>query len=122
MNTYFDTSYLVALYVPNDHTAAVFRHRRLLQREIKSKGYPKSMPAPRWGRPPGLPEDDEECQCPECCAKRGELPELPPELLEMVDELGPETVVQALAEILGIGGKKKRRKPRSRYAGDDFPF
>jgi hypothetical protein len=24
---YFDTSYLVALYVPNDHTAAALRHR-----------------------------------------------------------------------------------------------
>ncbi|MEO8428989.1 MAG: type II toxin-antitoxin system VapC family toxin [Verrucomicrobiota bacterium] len=27
MKTYFDTSYLVALYVPNDHTAAALRHR-----------------------------------------------------------------------------------------------
>src|SRR5437764_146954 len=25
--TYFDTSYLVALYVPNDHTAAALRYR-----------------------------------------------------------------------------------------------
>lgn len=27
MKTYFDTSCLVALYVPNDHTAAALRHR-----------------------------------------------------------------------------------------------
>jgi predicted nucleic acid-binding protein len=27
LSTYFDTSYLVALYVPNDHTAAALRHR-----------------------------------------------------------------------------------------------
>ena len=27
MSCYFDTSYLVALYVPNDHTAAALRHR-----------------------------------------------------------------------------------------------
>ena len=27
MNVYFDTSYLVALYVPNDHTAAALRYR-----------------------------------------------------------------------------------------------
>ncbi len=27
MKTYFDTSYLVALYVPNDHSAAALRHR-----------------------------------------------------------------------------------------------
>ena len=27
MSTYFDTSYLVALYVPNDHTAAALRYR-----------------------------------------------------------------------------------------------
>jgi predicted nucleic acid-binding protein len=27
LKTYFDTSFLVALYVPNDHTAAALRHR-----------------------------------------------------------------------------------------------
>ena len=27
MSAYFDTSYLVALYVPNDHTTAALRHR-----------------------------------------------------------------------------------------------
>jgi len=27
LKTYFDTSYLVALYVPNDHTAAALRYR-----------------------------------------------------------------------------------------------
>jgi hypothetical protein len=40
----------------------------------------------------------------------------------MVEQMGPKAVAQALAEMLGIGGKKKRGK-RSRYAGDDdFPF
>lgn len=33
MNTYFDTSYLVALYVPNDHTAAALRYRARAVRE-----------------------------------------------------------------------------------------
>ena len=27
MSAYFDTSYLIALYLPNDHTAAALRHR-----------------------------------------------------------------------------------------------
>jgi len=29
VSTYFDTSFLVALYVPNDHSAAALRHRLL---------------------------------------------------------------------------------------------
>ena len=33
MSAYFDTSYLVALYVPNDHTAAALRHRSRFARE-----------------------------------------------------------------------------------------
>lgn len=33
MKTYFDTSYLVALYVPNDHTAAALRYRTRATRE-----------------------------------------------------------------------------------------
>jgi predicted nucleic acid-binding protein len=33
LKTYFDTSYLVALYVPNDHTAAALRHRARAARE-----------------------------------------------------------------------------------------
>ncbi len=35
MSAYFDTSYLVALYVPNDHSAAALRHR--------SRGTPEPM-------------------------------------------------------------------------------
>jgi predicted nucleic acid-binding protein len=33
VSTYFDTSFLVALYVPNDHSAAALRHRRRHGRE-----------------------------------------------------------------------------------------
>jgi hypothetical protein len=33
VSAYFDTSYLVALYVPNDHTAAALRHRSRHPRE-----------------------------------------------------------------------------------------
>ena len=33
MTTYFDTSYLVALYVPNDHTAAALRYRARRENE-----------------------------------------------------------------------------------------
>lgn len=34
MSSYFDTSYLVALYVPNDHTIAALRHRERTGREV----------------------------------------------------------------------------------------
>jgi predicted nucleic acid-binding protein len=33
VSTYFDTSYLVALYVPNDHTVAALRHHSRHSRE-----------------------------------------------------------------------------------------
>ncbi len=33
MKFYFDTSYLVALYVPNDHTSAALRHRTRSDRQ-----------------------------------------------------------------------------------------
>jgi hypothetical protein len=92
----------------------------VVQGEIEARDFPQSRPA-------FAPDDDdydEECQCPECCAARGELPEMPPEFVEMVERMGPDAVAQALAEMLGIGGKKKRRR-RSPFAdlyGDDSPF
>jgi hypothetical protein len=91
---------------------------RVVEREVKERTIPKprsaSRRAPRGGR-----WDDEECQCPECCAERGELP---PELTELVDQLGPEVVARALAEMIGIGGKKKRGRRRLPFDESDFPF
>jgi hypothetical protein len=107
------------LDVPDAAKAAIGSEEigRVVQREMEARAFPESRPA----SPPDS-DDDEECQCPACCAARGELPELPPELMEMVEQMGPEAVAQALAEMLGIGGKKKRGR-RRRYAGDDdFPF
>jgi hypothetical protein len=63
--------------------------------------------------------DDDDCDCPICSAERGDLP---PALLEMVDQLGPEMVAQALADMLGIGGKKKRGRRHSRLDDLDTPF
>ena len=34
MSSYFDTSYLVVLYVPNDHTVSALRHRERTGREV----------------------------------------------------------------------------------------
>ncbi|MBZ5623618.1 MAG: hypothetical protein LAQ69_33575 [Acidobacteriia bacterium] len=87
---------------------------RVVEREAKERGYPKSRPGP-------VSRDDDQCQCPACCAERGELPR---ELENMVDQFGPDIVAQAMAEILGIGGNKKRRKRRAAFGGnDDFlPF
>jgi predicted nucleic acid-binding protein len=33
VKTYFDTSYLVAIYVPNDHTAAALRQHEIVKQE-----------------------------------------------------------------------------------------
>ena len=96
---------------------------RVVQREMAERGFPESRPASRAGSPRDS-DDDGECQCPECCVARGELPELPPELMEMVEQMGPEVVAQALAEMLGVGGKKKRgrRRPYLDLYSDDAPF
>jgi hypothetical protein len=84
---------------------------RVVQRETTERGYPKSRP---------VLIDDEDCQCPACCAARGQLPA---ELLDMVEELGPEVVAKAMAEMLGIGGKRKRRSGRRPVFGDgEIPF
>jgi hypothetical protein len=108
-------------------TISVEEIDRVVQREAAERGYPKSQPA-RRGR------DDGECQCPKCCAERGELP-LPVELVDMMEQFGPDMVAQALAEIIGmggpsglgnippLGGRKKPRKRRNPFDGSDvFPF
>jgi hypothetical protein len=40
----------------------------------------------------------------------------------LVDQLGPEAVARALAEMIGIGGKKKRGRRRLPFDESDFPF
>ena len=37
----------------------------------------------------------------------------------MLEELGPEGMAEALAEIMGLGGRKKRR-PRSRLDNREY--
>jgi hypothetical protein len=84
---------------------------RVVEREINERALPTSRPK--------LTDPDDYCDCPQCSAERGELP---PELMEMVEELGPEVVAQALADMLGIGGKKKRGRRHSRLDDLDMPF
>lgn len=79
---------------------------RVVQREIKLRDYPKSRP---------VPSDDDDCQCPACCARRGQMPR---ELEEMMDQLGPEAVLEAMADMFGMGEKKKSRKRRTGFADD----
>ena len=54
-----------------------------------------------------MPEDDVLCNCPSCRAEREGLP---PGLDRMVEELGPDVVMQALEEIIGGFGKPKKRR------------
>jgi hypothetical protein len=91
---------------------------RVVEREVKERKIPKPRSAPRRV-PRGAPWDEEECQCPECRAERAELP---PELMELVDRLGPEAVARALADMIGIGGKKKRGRQRLPLDESDLPF
>ncbi len=83
---------------------------RVVKREIQERAYPASA---------GDVADDEECQCPACCAERGELPA---GLMDMVDQFGPEVVAQAMAEMFGRGPKPKRRRRRPRYDDLYEPF
>jgi hypothetical protein len=64
---------------------------------------------------PDIPQDDVPCNCPSCRAERYGLP---PGMDRMVEELGPDVVMQALEEI--IGGLGKRKKRRSRAGEDDI--
>jgi hypothetical protein len=50
------------------------------------------------------------CNCPKCRAAREAS--MPPGIAEMLEELGPEGMADALAEIIGMGSRKRRR-PRS---------
>lgn len=88
---------------------------RLIEKEIRE---------PLPDRPPRtMPDDDDEeedlCYCPSCCAARGELP---PELEEMVERLGPDVVSRALEDLLKPGGKKKGQKPKPPIDNYDLPF
>ena len=86
----------------------------VVEREIRERAVPR--------RPPDFEDADDEdvCQCRVCRAERGQLP---PELVEMMEQLGPEAVVEALARCSGIGGKKKRGRRRyPRIDDDDAPI
>jgi hypothetical protein len=64
---------------------------------------------------PDMTEAGGLCDCPSCRAEREGLP---PGLDRMVEELGPDVVMQALEEIIG-GGLGKRKKRRSRGREDE---
>lgn len=89
----------------------------VIRREIKQRAYPTS-------RPPEFP--DTGCTCPKCRAKRGGLPAgigMPPEMIAMIERMGPEAVAEALAEMIGVGGRKKRGRRRPAEFDDlDVPF
>lgn len=59
---------------------------------------------------PDMPEDDVLCNCPSCRAEREGLP---PGLDQMMEELGPDVVMQALEDIIGGLGKPKKRRRRA---------
>jgi len=91
---------------------------RVVNSELAARQFP-------WSAPPGLPADydDGECQCPDCRMERGEMPELPPQFLELLEQMGPDAVAAAMAEMLGFGKKKgKRRRRHSELSDDDLPF
>jgi hypothetical protein len=83
---------------------------RVVRREIEERAYPTSRP--------DLPPD-EDCDCPACRAERDGLPA---ELVDMIDEFGPEVVARAMSEMLGIGRKKKRGRRHSEVSDADLPF
>jgi hypothetical protein len=80
---------------------------------------------------PDVQDDDSLCDCPSCRAERAGrfaglppgLPDLPPELEDMMEEMGPDVVMQALEELIR-GGPPKRRRRRSRpvFGDDEIPF
>jgi hypothetical protein len=93
----------------------------LVQREREQREFP-AMPDGEFDY------DDRLCDCPSCRAERagrftGLPPGLPPELEDMVEEMGPDVVMQALEELIR-GGPPKRRRRRSRpvFGDDEIPF
>jgi hypothetical protein len=98
--------------------AAEIQH--VVEREIGECSYPNSRPPLRFENDEGL------CPCPDCTAKRGELlPDMPEELRELIDQLGPDVVAGMLDEMLnssGGGGSKKRGRRSRILDDDDVPF
>jgi len=79
----------------------------IVAHEVRLREYPRQSPRTR----------EQVCNCPKCRAARAGS--MPPGIAEMLEELGPEGMADALAEIIGLGGKKKRR-PGSR--ADDSKY
>jgi hypothetical protein len=90
---------------------------QLIEQEIRAREFPGTPPDPDY-------DDDEDeageeiCDCPKCRARREEIP---PELAELIDQLGPEAVAEMLQNMFGAGKRKKRGR-RSLLDDDDFPF
>ena len=96
----------------------------LVQREREQREFP-AMPVG------GFDDDDGLCDCPSCRAERAGrfsglppgLPDLPPELMDMVEEMGPDVVMQALEELIrGAPPKRRKRRLRTAVNDDDLPF
>jgi hypothetical protein len=83
----------------------------LIRREREQMGYP--------AMPDGMRDFDRECDCPACRASREGLP---PGLGRMMDEIGPDVLMQALEEIIAGGLPKRKNGRRRRTFLDDFPF
>jgi hypothetical protein len=79
----------------------------------------------------GFDDDDGLCDCPSCRAERAGrfsglphgLPDLPPELVDMMEEMGPDVVMQALEDLIrGAPPKRRKRRLRTAVNDDDLPF
>ena len=88
----------------------------LIQREIQERQFP------------GMPDDmdgfEDECDCPACRAEREGIPQgFPPGLDRLMEEMGPDVVMQALDQLIGGPlGKPKKRRSRRAFNEDDMPF
>lgn len=89
----------------------------LVGAEKEQPGFPPTPATMPWD----MDDEDVPCNCPSCRARRGGMP---PELEQMMEEMGPDAVVQALDDLFGGKGLGKRKKRRSRPAfdNDEFPF
>jgi hypothetical protein len=83
---------------------------RTVDREIRDQKFPDEAPAD---------VDDEQCDCPVC---RAEPNELPAQILEILEQIGPQAMAQTLAEMLDYAGKKKRGRRRPPVDNFDLPF